>query len=124
MEMGEAVATSLVVDLGEGFLQPRSLGWNGVLPANDTCYFYKNPNYNGDEMALSLNGSSYREQQLYRTDYNYMNDRISSWICGNNVRVELCDDKLNSMCSKGFGASGAATSNPDMGAYPRHGHND
>jgi hypothetical protein len=124
MELGEAVATNLVVDLGEGFLQPRNLGWNGIMPPNDTCYFYKHTQYNGDEMVLSLNGSSYREQQLHKTEYSYMNDRISSWICGNNVRVELCDDLLKHNCMNGHGVGGAAASNPDLGAYPYWGHGD
>ena len=46
-----------------------------------------------------------------------MDNRIYSWICGDNVRVELCDHSLKDSCRDYHGASGAASKNPIMKSY-------
>ena len=91
--------------MGEGFLQPRSMGWNGQYPPSDTCYFYNDYGYTGSELVLSLNGADYREIDLTEGEYGNWNDEIWSWMCGDNVRVDLCYNWLydSSGCRGAYG---------------------
>ena len=60
--------------MGEGFLQPRTMGWNGQYPPSDTCYFYNGLGYTNLELVLGLNGADYREIDLYTGEYALWND--------------------------------------------------
>ena len=83
---------------------------NVAYPGDDCCVFYKDPHYTGDSLTMCHHGNNTLEFDL--RDYNF-NDTISSYMCGNSVAYDFCNDFSYSDCSQNNGNHGAgATRSP------------
>ena len=70
-------------------------GYHGVsndfYPGDLCCTVYADPYYAGDYRTFCLDDYGAQEQWWYMGDYDF-NDHMNSWICGNSIAYDMCDN--------------------------------
>ena len=96
----------------------------------DECILFEHTNYNGKRLSLRLGDNEELMFDLHEYDFD---DKMSSFMCGANVRYHFCNNDPDDDCTGWNGISGAGavdcsrSGRPDMAttvfmyAYDRFG---